>query len=132
MPTSPARSCRRPGCPGLIRDGRCTVCGGGRRPDYRPSAAARGYDHRWAKFAATFKLRFPLCIVCEMEGRTTMTDVPHHLDPVSSGGEMYPGDEGLIPVCYADHQRVEKLGLSWRKVIQTNPRTPTFDADGQL
>jgi len=41
----------------------------------------------------------PLCVVCELEGRTTLTDVPHHLDPVANGGELYPGEEGLLPVC---------------------------------
>jgi hypothetical protein len=84
-----------------------------------PSAAARGYDSRWARFARTYKRVHPLCVVCELEGRTKLTDVPHHLEPVASGGELYPGDEGLLPVCNRCHQRVEKLGHGWRKAVKT-------------
>jgi hypothetical protein len=58
-----------------------------------------GYDSKWARFARTYKRLHPLCVVCELEGRTTLTDVPHHLEPVADGGELYPGDEGLLPVC---------------------------------
>ena len=61
----------------------------------------------------------PLCVVCELEGRTTLTDVPHHLDPVANGGELYPGEEGLLPVCNRCHQRVEKLGHGWRKAVKS-------------
>jgi len=119
MPIAPTRPCRKPGCRGLIHDGRCSVCDSGGREDNRASAATRGYDSRWARFARTYKRLHPLCIVCELEGRTTLTDVPHHLEPVASGGELYPGDEGLLPVCYACHQRVEKLGHGWRKAVKT-------------
>ncbi|MFZ1935978.1 MAG: HNH endonuclease signature motif containing protein [Thermoguttaceae bacterium] len=118
MPTAPARLCRKPGCPGFVRDGRCTVCGGGHRQDFRPSAAARGYDHRWSDFAASYKRRHPLCAVCEAEGRTTLADLPHHIIPIQEGGEIYPDDDGLLPVCYSCHQRVEGLGREWRKVVK--------------
>ncbi len=48
-----------------------------------------------------------------------LTDVLHHRDPVASGGELYPGDEGLLPVCNRCYQRVEKLEQEWRKAIKT-------------
>ena len=65
------------------------------------------------------------CVVCELERRTAkLTDVPHHREPVANGGELAPGDEGLLPVCNRCHQRVEKLGHEWRKAVRTQGQNP--------
>lgn len=85
--------------------------------DNRLNANKRGYDSRWNRFARGYKIRHPLCVVCELEGRTTETYCPHHLVPVAKGGGVLVGDELLLPVCVVCHARVEGLGLNWRQAI---------------
>lgn len=113
------RLCKRPGCRGIIIGGTCNVCRHTeQRFDNRASAQERGYDSRWARFAQLYKQRYPLCALCELEGRTTWADVVHHLEPLQSGGEVFPGDDGLVSVCNRCHQRVEKLGKDWKRAAK--------------
>jgi len=89
------------------------------RDRFRDSAAERGYDARWHAFAREYKRRHPLCAVCELEGRVTPTYCPHHLDPVSTGGDVFVCDEDLLPVCTGCHGRVEGLGRHWQKAVRS-------------
>jgi predicted HNH restriction endonuclease len=57
-----------------------------------------------------------------LEGRTTQTEIVHHIKPVACGGEVDPGDDGLLPVCSSCHQRVEGLGREWRKAVKIRAR----------
>jgi 5-methylcytosine-specific restriction endonuclease McrA len=51
MPRTAPRLCSRPGCPGLVQDGRCTICG--LTPtsgwDGRGTKQQRGYGSDWEK-----------------------------------------------------------------------------------
>lgn len=65
------KRCKTYGCPNLHhnKSGYCDECetkwrAKHPRKDDRPSAAARGYDARWAKFARDFLQRHPVCAMC--------------------------------------------------------------------
>ena len=125
MPTKPAIMCRKPGCRGIVKDGRCSVCGPqAARIDGRPNSRQRGYDSRWNKIAATHKACKPLCEVCEAEGRVTIATLSHHLKAVSNGGAVHVAQDELLAVCTSCHQKVEGLGREWRRAVKRNDTTP--------
>lgn len=114
------RPCGQPGCFELTTEGYCDAHrrGGKGRSERRKSASDRGYNWLWHRKAKLYKSRHPLCVVCELEGRTTETALPHHIEPVSGGGKMHVGDDGMLPVCHTCHARVEGLGWNWRSVVK--------------
>src|SRR5262245_15034068 len=72
MPTGPA-TYRRPG----------------RQADCRPTAAARGYDHRWQKRRKAYLREHPLCVVCLTAKRVVPSTTVDHIVP-------HRGDETLF------------------------------------
>lgn len=105
MPNRPPIVCARPGCHGLVHAGKCTVCGGQRRPndrlydDHRGSSAARGYDARWQKVRAQVLGTNPLCVVCG-----TLADDVDHITPIAQGGAVLNA-ENLQPLCRRCHNQ---------------------------
>lgn len=89
MPTSPPLPCRFAGCPRRARRGAryCDLHArgerGGRKPDERPSASARGYDRKWQRVRAAFLKAHPECSVGGCGERATEVD---HVVPLSEGG----------------------------------------------
>ncbi|MCC7423783.1 MAG: HNH endonuclease [Planctomycetaceae bacterium] len=57
-----------------------------RRPDRRPTAAARGYGSRWSRYRRTLLSRpeNALCGRCRAAGRTRAATDVDHIDPVES------------------------------------------------
>lgn len=47
----------------------------------RGSARERGYDARWDRASAAFKMRYPLCLGCQAVGRVTATFLVDHVVP---------------------------------------------------
>ena len=78
VPFKPGRPCRHIGCPALTRtaNGFCDRHKGEvpRRPDDRPSSAARGYGAQWRRVRAAHLKAHPYCVDC---GRAA-TDVDHN------------------------------------------------------
>ncbi len=117
-----SKPCARPGCRGVMRDGRCSLCGPQpKRFDPRANSRDRGYTTQWNKIAKLHKASSPLCALCEAEGRVTIATKSHHLDRVASGGAVIVAQEELLAVCDACHQRVEGLGRDWRRAIRSAP-----------
>jgi 5-methylcytosine-specific restriction protein A len=69
-----------------------------RRPDDRPSSAARGYGHRWRKLRRLQLNRHPLCQWpgCERPA----TDVDHILARARGGGDE---EANLQSLCHRHH-----------------------------
>lgn len=113
------KPCKQVGCWAMTKDGYCEQHSHkvAEHDRHRASASERGYNWAWHKRAKSYKRRHPLCVVCELEGRVTETAVPHHIEPVSSGGKVHVSDDELLPVCVPCHRRVEGLGYGWRSVI---------------
>lgn len=108
MPTRPGSACTHtPGCPGLVRAGRCTVCGP--KPtdlDYdrqRGSAAQRGYDRRWQKLRLMHLQSHPLCVECLAAGAVTQANEVDHILPKRQGGD--DSDTNLQSLCKSCHTR---------------------------
>jgi 5-methylcytosine-specific restriction protein A len=108
-------ACRKPGCPGIVRDGKCSVCGDvakrTRQRQYdeqRGSAAQRGYDRQWQRLRLAFLRRNPLCIECSKVGITVAATEVDHITPKRDGGQ----DEwsNLQPLCKPCHSRKTMAG----------------------
>jgi 5-methylcytosine-specific restriction protein A len=74
-----------------------------RRPDTRPSAAARGYGREWQGIRYRFLRRNPECAMCGQPATE-----PHHLVPRRHGGT--DDESNLIPLCKPCHSRITKRG----------------------
>lgn len=114
MPRKAARNCTRPGCPGLVRDGVCGMCGpkrsraAKRYDEQRGSAASRGYDARWRKLRRMVLRQAPLCRDCLAEGRTTTATEVHHIVAKRDGGTDELGN--LQALCKPCHSRRTAAG----------------------
>src|SRR5688572_4946023 len=49
----------------------------------RPSAAARGYGHRWRLYRLQFLKEHPLCVTCERENVLHPATDVDHIEPVT-------------------------------------------------
>lgn len=110
----PGVACRKPACPGVVRDGVCTVCGSKRkasRQDHdqrRGSAARRGYGHNWRKARSMHLAANPLCVECLAEGRTVLATDVDHIIPRRDGGP--DGNGNLQSLCHSHHARKTAAG----------------------
>lgn len=110
MPNKAGVPCRDKGCPGIVLDGVCNVCGKSFKRDKnydsaRGTARDRGYDSRWEKVRRMYLAKYPLCQRCESFGRVTVATEVHHLIPVKAGG--LHEEENLKAVCHKCHMMLE-------------------------
>lgn len=113
MPSKPATICGL-GCPGLVRNGVCSVCGNKRNREKRPSAVKRGYNNWWWNKQGTgaaqrYLRENPLCVECQKEGRITPATEVDHVQP-------HKGNERLM------HDRFNWQGLCKRHHSQKTGR----------
>ena len=86
MPSKNATICSYPGCTTLVRGGRCERHPYQRRPDLRPSASERGYDHHWQLIRAAYLAAHRYCSYNrKCRPGTLATEVDHKL-PLREGG----------------------------------------------
>jgi len=110
MPVRAGRNCTRPGCPGIVRDGVCSVCGSvrsERNQQYdarRGTAAQRGYGARWRKLRAMQLRRQPLCEQCIKNGRIVTATEVHHIEAKRDGGP--DAFENFMSLCKSCHSKV--------------------------
>lgn len=109
VPHKPGRSCTiTPGCPGIVRGDRCSVCGPRRQSQQeydqrRGSASSRGYGRRWRRLRAMILVQSPLCVMCLAENRTTAAVEVDHITPLRDGGDNTI--ENLQPLCKSHHSQ---------------------------
>ena len=87
-PFRPPRPCAHPGCPELTkhRSGYCDQHLRVTRQQYdhdRGTAKQRGYSARWAQYSKLYRIEHPLCVVCEAQGRVTVSQHVDHIKPVT-------------------------------------------------
>ena len=100
------RPCAQPGCPELVRKGRCATHAKKTRQTYdkgRGSARVRGYDARWDALSIRYRRKHPLCEDCLDNQRTTVAALVHHVSPIENGGLMFD-EANLRSLCVEDHQ----------------------------
>jgi 5-methylcytosine-specific restriction protein A len=93
------KPCSQFGCGALVPGG--GRCPRHRPPDLRPSAAARGYGHRWRKVRAKFLREHAACETCGAPATEA-----HH---AAGQGPRGPGGldpAGLVALCKACHARI--------------------------
>lgn len=71
-----------------------------RKPDNRPSAAARGYDKTWKRFRLQYLRSNPTCVRCG----AAATDLDH-IDGQGPLGPHGYSDHNLQPLCHPCHSR---------------------------
>jgi 5-methylcytosine-specific restriction enzyme A len=107
MPNKAPTTCKRSGCPGLVRDGVCSACGplrAQRQADHdarRGTAADRGYDRRWQRIRVRYLRQHPLCVACGSRGIVTpATDVDHIVAKRRGGPD---NESNLQALCHSCH-----------------------------
>lgn len=114
MPSKAPTVCPKGGCPGLVRDGVCSVCGPLRKrrdvevDERRGTAARRGYGGRWQRVREMYLASHPLCAECGRHGRTTLAVDVHHKIAKRNGGTDEEGN--LEPLCHSCHSRITNAG----------------------
>lgn len=79
-----------------------------RKADYdrkRPSAAKRGYDHRWAKARKDFLFRNPLCVHCQSLGVICPSTEVDHIKPHKGDQELFWDQSNWQALCKPCHSR---------------------------
>jgi 5-methylcytosine-specific restriction protein A len=69
----------------------------------RPSAAARGYGHRWRIASRQFLTDNPLCLHCNEAGRTTAAQCVDHREPHRGDAGKFWDRNNWQPLCHACH-----------------------------
>lgn len=115
--------CSRHGCPALDwqpcplgigpRGGPMAACprdrGRTRHDQTRPSAAARGYDSKWARNSARFLKRNPWCALCGAPAKVA-DHHPHTRRQLLAAGDPHPDAwHHLRPLCRPCHSRATAL-----------------------
>jgi len=91
MPAAPRKPCRHPGCCVLGTTSYCEAHLKAkqkevvvRRKQYdaeRGNRHQRGYNSRWVRASAVFKIANPICVHCEAKGITTLVYCVDHIVP---------------------------------------------------
>ena len=125
MPTRPGSACTNtPGCRGIVRSGRCSVCGPKRQADQhydqqRGTAAQRGYDRRWQRLRLLHLRAHPLCAECLRSGLVTQANEVDHILPKRLGGD--DSDTNLQSLCKPCHSRKTMREI---KITREKPTMP--------
>jgi 5-methylcytosine-specific restriction protein A len=77
--------------------------------EQRTHAAARGYDHKWAKFRTSFLASNPLCEYCMARGRVEVATVCDHDLPHEQDAHLFW--DNTFTACCAHHHNSLKQRL---------------------
>lgn len=77
----------------------------GRPPEDRPTARARGYDHRWAVARLSFLADHPLCVRCAAGGAVEPATVVDHVTPHRGDPALFWDRANWQALCESCHNR---------------------------
>lgn len=83
---------------------------------FRGSPAERGYDAKWNGISLYFRRLNPFCVLCDQQGRTTLTEVADHMIPVHDRPDLVHDFKNLAPMCIA-HNNMKK---QWEAYARQN------------
>tara|TARA_Y100000310_G_C20571564_1_gene758299 strand:- start:754 stop:1065 length:312 start_codon:yes stop_codon:yes gene_type:complete len=86
-------------CGGIVIDGKCNRCEGGKRK----KTGERGYGWDWQRFRSWYLSEFPLCEDCTSEGYTTVADELHHKVKIVNAPERRLDPENVMGLCGKHH-----------------------------
>lgn len=129
MPTASLRPCLQPGCPELVKSGRCSRHASAqakRSNEARPNFRERGYSGEWDKFSRGFRRAYPLCgqridgmspehSVCVQQGLVRPGSAVDHIKPLTGPDDpsrLDPGNcQTLCASCHARKTATEDGGF---------------------
>lgn len=94
--------CSTPNCPELVASGRCPTCVRNAE-QHRGSAAARGYDPRWARRRAAYLIRNPFCVLCSALATVADHYPASRRDLLAQGMRDPDADHRLRALCGTCH-----------------------------
>lgn len=100
------RPCSEPGCPELVRGGKCEVhrlLDRKRSDRRRPGPRDRGYDTRWERTQAAYLAAHPYCE--DEEGCIEPATDVHHLDGLGPLGPRGHDWDNLQSLCHPHHSK---------------------------
>ncbi len=92
MPAFPARPCRHPGCPSLVRGKSYCLQHQRLTERDRGSSTRRGYDRQWRNVVAKAIKAQPWCSDCLTEASPNNPLTGDHIRPLSRGGTNDPSN----------------------------------------
>jgi 5-methylcytosine-specific restriction protein A len=105
-PMKAMRPCSYPGCPELVKSGKCERHAKQeqrRQDDRRGSANERGYNYRWQKVRLAYLNRHPLCAECERAGKIVPANVVDHIIPHKGNQSLFWNVSNWQPLCKQCH-----------------------------
>jgi 5-methylcytosine-specific restriction enzyme A len=96
---APRKPCTRPGCRQFQP---CPRHPKNSYDDNRPSAAKRGYGHRWRVYCEGFKEQHPICEFC---GVKQTTDVEHTIAVAGPEDPLFWEPSNHRGACHGCHSR---------------------------
>jgi 5-methylcytosine-specific restriction protein A len=96
MPNAPLRPCLKPGCPTLVRSGRCAQ----HTPEQShgwTGDTGRIRGRKLQQLRAELFRREPLCRLCAAKGETAVAVIRDHVVPLAEGGT--DDDSNIQPLC---------------------------------
>ena len=105
MPNRPNTPCRHPGCAALVPYGQqyCDKHKALHPGDGRPSAARRGYDHRWRVESRKYLLEHPLCVKCLEKDKITQATVVDHIQAHRGNARLFWDKSNWQSLCKHCH-----------------------------
>jgi 5-methylcytosine-specific restriction protein A len=77
-------------------------------PMQRLSAAARGYDSRWARARLAYLAHNPLCVMCGEGGRVEPASVVDHRTPHRGNQQLFWAESNWQALCRFCHDKHKK------------------------
>ena len=105
MPYKPKHPCQHPGCPALVPQGvrYCDSHKDLHAGENRPSAARRGYGHKWRVESKRYLQEHPLCVRCYSEGKVTQATVVDHITPHRGDNTLFWDKSNWQSLCKHCH-----------------------------
>ena len=72
---------------------------------YRGTPQERGYDAKWNRLSIAYRKKHPMCLLCEQNGLTTLTDLVDHMIPVVDRPDLIHAWDNLCALCRPCHGR---------------------------
>jgi len=109
MANLPWKSCTTPGCPEIVRTGKCEKHSKQQGKEHRHRRHNEPFYNTigWQKRRKAYRTAFPLCERCLMRGITKRADMVHHIIPISEGGSKTSWSN-LESLCNACHGKEHK------------------------
>ena len=91
------------------------ITAGAIKNEQRPSAAARGYGHKWQKYARRFLENHPLCARCAARDVVTVARCVDHITPVTGPDDpSFWKKSNHQPLCFSCHSIKTQSEDRWR------------------